>query len=741
MTTVLEDGTEVCLPCPEVWSDSDSDASGESPGAASPNDSKKIEEEEEGVTSTKALEILASIPTHNHADRALADPSSENFAKLASFATLPPREDQAVDRLNVKDIDPEAFAQRYVGGDGRPAIITGVPQAEQWPAAKKWSTQEEFLSHYGKLPVQVTEMFAAHGLGRPFRVEVSLDEYAKYAKENTFDWPFYVWERNFNGERNKFLEDWQVPNLFSDDLYDITPEVREFLPLTCHLFLLVGGRRTGSNMHLDPKWSSAWNTILCGRKRWVMFPRDTPGNDIGALAGDAYKSGNPQAYWWLDHYPRLREMGSKLGMVDIIQEPGDTIFVPAGWWHATLNLPSEGEDVTIACTRNVIPPSSLNFVLPRMEAADAAFARHFVNTLRRLRSDAPRFLPAGDGGAERPRLVGSEESWQLVRQPASELSLARCRRDFIRPGRPLIIEGLGDSLLSQECCGLSREWLSANFGEKCVGVYRNFQDPSLRADTAEDKAELLRLREVLTLLRQGGDEAKGLYLYDLSLPLQLPGLLDHIKIPRYFTHCYLQQTMRTHCFSRSWPTLFIGAADSQSRLHVDQWHGHFWMHMISGRKQWTIFHPDDSHLLKPTVAEGRHHPSFPSMHELEEDEGFKRARRIDVVLEEGETLFVPGGAAHLVVNLTDSVAVAGNFIDDSNLDAALADLRRMAGSEADGTGPITDVVAALDEIEFDPDLAMHEDLLPPKHLVVKYRDLIGGAAARWPALPPDDDDF
>ncbi|CAE8670815.1 unnamed protein product, partial [Polarella glacialis] len=95
--------------------------------------------------------------------------------------------------------------------------------------------------------------------------------------------------------------------------------------------------------------------------RWVMFPRDVPAKDIGALEGDAYKDGGPQAYWWLDHYPRLREQGAKLGMVDIVQGPGDTIFVPAGWWHATLNLPSDGEDVTVACTRNVFPPASLPY--------------------------------------------------------------------------------------------------------------------------------------------------------------------------------------------------------------------------------------------------------------------------------------------------------------------------------------------------------------------------------------------
>jgi len=143
--------------------------------------------------------------------------------------------------------------------------------------------------------------------------------------------------------------------------------------------------------------------------------------------------------------------------------------------------------------------------------------------------------------------------------------------------------------------------------------------------------------------------------------------------------------------------------------------------------------------LRPTVPEGRHHPVFPDLHELEGDEGFERARRLDIVLEEGETLFVPGGAPHLVVNLTDSVAVAGNFLDESNFDVAMADLRTMASAEAPG-GSIGGVVTALDEIEFDPDCSMHVDRLD-QFLVVRYQDFQGGAAARWNAVPPDADDY
>ena len=43
-------------------------------------------------------------------------------------------------------------------------------------------------------------------------------------------------------------------------------------------------------------------------------------------------------YWWIDVYPTLDL--AALGAVEGIQGPGETIFVPAGWWHAVLNLES-----------------------------------------------------------------------------------------------------------------------------------------------------------------------------------------------------------------------------------------------------------------------------------------------------------------------------------------------------------------------------------------------------------------
>ena len=39
-----------------------------------------------------------------------------------------------------------------------------------------------------------------------------------------------------------------------------------------HRWFLIGPKRSGSEVHIDPIATSAWNTSIEGRKRWVFFP-------------------------------------------------------------------------------------------------------------------------------------------------------------------------------------------------------------------------------------------------------------------------------------------------------------------------------------------------------------------------------------------------------------------------------------------------------------------------------------
>ena len=44
-------------------------------------------------------------------------------------------------------------------------------------------------------------------------------------------------------------------------------------------------------------------------------------------------------------------------MYQFIQYPGDTLYVPTGWWHAVVNL-----DTTVGCTQNFCDRSNFEKV-------------------------------------------------------------------------------------------------------------------------------------------------------------------------------------------------------------------------------------------------------------------------------------------------------------------------------------------------------------------------------------------
>lgn len=59
------------------------------------------------------------------------------------------------------------------------------------------------------------------------------------------------------------LKDYSVPHLFQDDYFNVLD--RDQRP--AFRWLIIGPERSGASWHVDPALTSAWNTLLCGRKR------------------------------------------------------------------------------------------------------------------------------------------------------------------------------------------------------------------------------------------------------------------------------------------------------------------------------------------------------------------------------------------------------------------------------------------------------------------------------------------
>ena len=91
-------------------------------------------------------------------------------------------------------------------------------------------------------------------------------------------------------------------------------------------------------------------------------------------------------------------------MLEVLQRPGDTIYVPPRWWHAVINLPdAPGEVLTLCVTQNVLTAPMLLHLLGwralREQWGD--FALGFAAELRRRQPAVAAALLAGCAAEER----------------------------------------------------------------------------------------------------------------------------------------------------------------------------------------------------------------------------------------------------------------------------------------------------------------------------------------------------
>ena len=255
---------------------------------------------------------------------------------------------------------------------------------------------------------------------------VTLDEYAQYAESTTDDCPFGLYDSQFgDDERHDLVGEYHVPECLNQDLFqkcDARPPFR---------WILIGPRRSGTAMHVDPLLTHAWVTLLQGAKRWCLFPAGTPRELLGcwvevhgsfvdkqptsssprndgpstaggaeaprgeqpsserahiqggrgrraavaAARGDeeAHHNGRDAeeaqpdggassrsspaelprlnaAEWFLKVYPSIHAADSgfpaKYRPIEVLQLPGDTVYVPAGWPHVVLNVGAMNVAVT-----------------------------------------------------------------------------------------------------------------------------------------------------------------------------------------------------------------------------------------------------------------------------------------------------------------------------------------------------------------------------------------------------------
>jgi hypothetical protein len=210
----------------------------------------------------------------------------------------------------VENITPADFQALYMK-PLRPVIVADM--ASSCPALAKW-TPQYFAENYGELRVKVyNASFAAPGESYMSSVkEMRFKEYLDLMLTTTMDLRMFAF--------NLF---WRAPELREDIRFP--PFADGFSKKL--LFMFFGCKNSATPMHYDPDLAHLFHTVMYGRKRVVLFPNEQSRNLYrNPFTTRSYIDvDNPD----FDRFPRLKDV---VGYQEIL-EPGETVFIPSGYWH------------------------------------------------------------------------------------------------------------------------------------------------------------------------------------------------------------------------------------------------------------------------------------------------------------------------------------------------------------------------------------------------------------------------
>ncbi|KAK6039108.1 JmjC domain protein [Cooperia oncophora] len=309
---------------------------------------------------------------------------------LAQKFALPDFKDNIL-RVDATKLSLNEFREKYEI-PRIPVILTGL--TDKWQAHEKW-TVSRIAKKYRN------QRFKCGEDDDGYSVKLKMKYYADYMVNNVDDSPLYIFDSGF-GDRHKtkkLLEDFVIPPFFKDDLFSYAdhkkrpPHRYEFhviyricLAVFCRWFVM-GPVRSGTSIHIDPLGTSAWNALIKGHKRWVLIPPDAPRTLVKPYQSEKGKHPDEATTWFMTVYNRVRASTwpKEYPVIEARQGPGETMFVPSGWWHVVIN-----EDNTIAITQNFCSIANLPQVWPKTVKGRPKLSKHWF---KRLNQERPELIP------------------------------------------------------------------------------------------------------------------------------------------------------------------------------------------------------------------------------------------------------------------------------------------------------------------------------------------------------------
>ncbi|KAI5069039.1 hypothetical protein GOP47_0015340 [Adiantum capillus-veneris] len=279
----------------------------------------------------------------------------------------------------------------------RPVLITDA--LSDWPALRKWN-KEYLVKSAGDSKLAVGP------------VEMTMKDYFLYSEAVCEERPLYLFDPHFTEKMPTLSEDFEVPIYFREDLFSILGKDRPN-----YRWLIVGPARSGSSFHIDPNSTSAWNAVVKGTKKWILFPPDV--NPPGVHPSpDGVEVAAPVSImeWFMNFYEQTKQWKRK--PVECICQAGELMFVPNGWWHLVINL-----EESIAITQNYVSRCNLLNVLDFLKRPNSAQlisgTRDRVNLYSKFKSTYAQLFPGSIEELEKKAAAKAKQSqsgsfWETV---------------------------------------------------------------------------------------------------------------------------------------------------------------------------------------------------------------------------------------------------------------------------------------------------------------------------------------
>eukprot|EP00435_Cladocopium_sp_Y103_P017471 s1580_g4.t1 len=207
------------------------------------------------------------VPREKHGELSVEEPRSRTFDFFSEMESFLFHVSHQKSFLAPTAAVSQEFWEKYEK-PGRPCLIYGVPQEEGWACEKLGRTAavgrwrwDDFFKRFGQSHFKVGK----DDHGQTVRLR------ADYFEQQQDDSPVYLFDNHFRHEKKAILQDYHVPSYFPDDYMSLCEDDRP-----PYRWVGVGPRRSGTIMHQDPLCTSAWNTLLLGRKLWLLLAPDTP---------------------------------------------------------------------------------------------------------------------------------------------------------------------------------------------------------------------------------------------------------------------------------------------------------------------------------------------------------------------------------------------------------------------------------------------------------------------------------